>query len=1225
MLQDTHLTEETTVYFNNLWPGKAYHSCFSSRSRGTSILINGRLPCTILEEKKSECGNFIFLACKIYNESYLLVNIYGPNEDNPAFYKKIKNTIEQFDVEHTIIAGDLNFVMAPDIDSLNYVAENNIRSKRTFQDIVDQHNLIDIWRQRHPSERKYTWFRRNPFKAGRLDMFFVSDEMAGSICDESILPGYRTDHNAVTIAVQCKQRRGNGLWKFNTSHLDRTDYKETIKTCITQTLQQYAIPIYASDIYKDYKYYDSIQLVISDSLFYETLIMMIRGETIKYSKHKARQQRTEQNRLETKIAKIEKTLKDSSTENDIIQFEAMKTELEELRRPMIDGLIIRSRVAWHEEGERSTKYFLSLEKRNYDKKNIQYIQNGDRIITGDEQILESFSDVYQCKYSEDKDINPSRAFIKSNVINKLDEKEKLELDKDISLEELTNALNDMKKGKTPGSNGFPIEFFRCFWLELGPFLYRAMHEAFKKNNGLPSHREGIITLIPKKGKSLHTHKGWRPITLLNTDYKIVSTVIANRLKKIMSSLINPAQTAYTTGRFIGENTRLLYDIIHWTKNKRLPGMILAADFESAFESVAWKYLRMVLHELNFGQNIKHMINYLYLDNRNHSRIILNGHLGKQLYLQRGIRQGDPASGYLFNVAVSILTTQINQSTRLVGIQIMSCGEIRISQYADDTILFLDGTERSIKGSIEEMQEFGSQSGLKINTGKTSCMPIGITHTDSISRNININVVNTLDILGIRIDRNLTNITDNNIQLKMPQIKNELAQWKRRYLTPIGKICIVKSLLVSKLVHLFISLPNPSVKCRKELEALFFAFIWNNKNDKVKRTKLVQRPWKDGLNMVELNAFIKSMKLSWFYRLFVSKADWVILAAQEIPEAWELLTYGKMKLKIIQRNTSNVFYKDLIDALIQVNENFQPSDEDILSDTIWFSNWTKYNTHIVRKWDKQGLRFISDLYDTNTGEVYSREGIQNVYGIKMTFLCYASLIRSIPQRLQEKTNANYIQNPNIPFKVLLAQDRRRFSKYAYNSFVEHLAKNNARTNDRHRAKWTSEIGAFVEGTLQKICKASMSTALMYLHFRIINRIYATNKYLFNINMRNNSICSFCESATETIVHLFWQCPITQIFIKEILSHLKDNYNTSINIDYVKWFMLSDLKNMEVAVITIGKAAIHKARISNQKPTLEGMLLSLAFEINKEHRIAISNNKLNTFEEKWGDLSRLLDPR
>ena len=1221
-LQDTHLIENNIPYFDTLWHGKAYHSCFSSRSRGTSILINNNLPYTLIANNKSECGNFHMLVCNIYNETYLLVNIYGPNQDDPAFYKNLNNMIEQCDAEHIIVAGDFNFVIKPDADSLNYVAEYNVRAKHTFLELTYKHNLIDAWRRMHPDERKYTWLRKHPLKAGRLDMFFVSDEMLNSIIDVEIIPGYRTDHNAVTLSLQSKQKRGNGIWKFNTSHLNDDEYIQSVKTCIAQTLEQYAAPVYDSNVYNDCKNYESIQLVIDECLFYETLIMMIRGETVKYCKQKARRKRIAEATFETKIAETEDRLIRSRQQSDVNELYRLKNELEEMRRPIIDGLIIRSRVSWHEHGERSSKYFLSLEKRNSNKKEIQYIKDGENIISNIADILEKFSELYQSKYRQNDDIMPDKSFIAEHITDKLNSDERVELDLEINMPELTHALQSMKKGKTPGSNGFSVEFFRCFWQELGPFLYRAVKKSLREGDGLPSHREGIITLIPKKGKSPHTYKGWRPITLLNADYKIVSTAISNRLKSVMSKIINPAQTAYTSGRYIGENTRLVHDIIHWTKNNNKKGVILAADFEAAFESVAWNYLRLVIDELNFGPNIKQMINHLYLNNKNQSRILINGHLGERIYLQRGIRQGDPGSGYLFNLAVSILSEQINKSTKFTGIQIDRNNEVKISQYADDTILFLDGTERSITGAIEELNKFGLQSGLKINREKTCCMTIGTLRDEQVNTELNMNFVKKLKILGIIVDRDMTNVTDDNIQLKMPAIKNELAQWKRRSLTPIGKICIVKSLLLSKLIHLFTSLPNPSARCIKELESLLFSFVWGNKNDKVKRTKLVQHYSKDGLNMVHIESFIKSMKLSWLRRLNNPQADWAIFARQELPNICYLLTYGIKKLNMLRRKTKNVFYADLLEALIQFNKGYNPSDKEILTESIWFSDWTKYSTSIVRRWDNRGLRFIGDLYNTESGTIFSRQELEINYKIQMSFLCYATLVRSLPQKLQKQVDKDYLRKPSIPFKIEMVQRHKKFSRTAYEVFIEKIGDKNNNLNERLQTKWTTDIGVFKEGSLRTINKATKSTFLLYLQFRIINRIYATNKYLMNIQVIPQNSCSFCERATETIVHLFWQCPITQIFIKEILSHLRTQYSIVLSINRVKWFMLTDLTHLEVIIVMLSKQCIHKSRLKSTKPSLETMVQTLKFEATKEYNIAQRRGQISAFELKWGTLVKIL---
>ena len=90
--------------------------------------------------------------------------------------------------------------------------------------------MIDIWRHLNPTERRYTWTRKNPLKCGRLDMFFVSEHLMNTVTDVNIVPGYRTDHNAITMTVETKQHpRGNGLWMLNASHLQNDEYITQIK------------------------------------------------------------------------------------------------------------------------------------------------------------------------------------------------------------------------------------------------------------------------------------------------------------------------------------------------------------------------------------------------------------------------------------------------------------------------------------------------------------------------------------------------------------------------------------------------------------------------------------------------------------------------------------------------------------------------------------------------------------------------------------------------------------------------------------------------------------------------------------------------------------------------------------------------------------------------------------------------------------------------------------
>ena len=165
----------------------------------------------------------------------------------------------------------------------------------------------------------------------------------------------------------------------------------------------------------------------------------------------------------------------------------------------------------------------------------------------------------------------------------------------------------MKNNKSPGSDGYTAEFFKFFWSDLGVFLVRALNYGFLSGQLSVTQRQGIITCIPKEGKEKKHLKNWRPITLLNTAYKIGSACIAARLKSVLPHIIHEDQKGFMPGRFIGDNIRLLYDMIHYTELKQIPGLILLIDFEEAFDSIAWSFIDKCLDFFNFGPNLKQWI------------------------------------------------------------------------------------------------------------------------------------------------------------------------------------------------------------------------------------------------------------------------------------------------------------------------------------------------------------------------------------------------------------------------------------------------------------------------------------------------------------------------------------------------------------------------------------------------------------------------------------------
>ena len=250
----------------------------------------------------------------------------------------------------------------------------------------------------------------------------------------------------------------------------------------------------------------------------------------------------------------------------------------------------------------------------------------------------------------------------------------------LTQKECLEALKKMESDKTPGTDGLPAEFYKVFWRDISSFLISALNYAFDSGCLSVTQRRGVIKLIPKKDVELYFIKNWRPITLLNTDYKIAAKSIANRIKLVLPNLINLDQTGFLKGRFIGENIRLIDSIIQCATEKNIPGLLLFIDFEKAFDSLEWPFIHDTLRSYGFSASLINWVKTLY--SHTESCILNNGWASNFFEIQRGVRQGCPLSPYLFILSAEVLTTAIRKNTNIKGISVNDV-EIKLRQYADD--------------------------------------------------------------------------------------------------------------------------------------------------------------------------------------------------------------------------------------------------------------------------------------------------------------------------------------------------------------------------------------------------------------------------------------------------------------------------------------------------------------------------------------------------------------
>ena len=560
-------------------------------------------------------------------------------------------------------------------------------------------------------------------KQARLDFFLISETLMQSVNDLEILPSYRSDHSTVVLSIEINDFvKGKGLWKFNVSLLKDKAYINIVKKCIIDTKEQYMLPVYNTDFIKDNINNDMVEFTISHKLFLEMLLMEIRGKTISYSAYRKKKEKEKEDSLVKEISSLEK-----STEINSDLLETKQEELENIRKEKIKGIIIRSRVRWAEEGEKPTKYFCNLESRNYINKTITKIEKDNgQTITKQEDILievkQFYENLYKCQDSnenQDTEINSILQNIQQNPRLSFENKNRLE--GELTEKEILAVLKKMKNNKSHGTDEFTAEFFKFFYNDIKVFIKRALNEGYVEGKLSITQRQGLITCLPKGDKPKQFLKNWRPITLLNVVYKIASACIAERIKTILTTLISEDQTGFISGRYIGENTRLIYDILHITDELDIPGLLLIVDFEKAFDSISWKFINHTLNFFNFGDSIKRWINVFYNDIQ--SCVIQNGFLSEPFNVKRGCRQGDPLSPYVFLLCAERLSRQFKANTNIKGIEIAGTKYL-LSQFADDTTVLLDGSEDSLNEALNILNKFAIASGLKLNSTKTRAVWIG---------------------------------------------------------------------------------------------------------------------------------------------------------------------------------------------------------------------------------------------------------------------------------------------------------------------------------------------------------------------------------------------------------------------------------------------------------------------------------------------------------------------
>ena len=1094
--------------------------------------------------------------------------------------------------------------------------------KKILKNFMNEFDLQDIWRENNIGRKRFTWKGPNNLQA-RLDYFLVSSDLLPFVNDCDIGIKYKSDHSPVAISFKfIKHERGRGNWKFNNSLLNDIEYVKTIKSCIAETITQYS----NNDPENNF--------TINDQLLWETLKIMIRGKTISYCSFKKRELNKEEEKLETKIDILQR---ESNPNQDILN--RLSNNLKEIRDKRVSGIILRAKAKWKVEGEKSTRYFCNLEKRHYTEKLIpKLIVDGKELIS-QEEILSEQRNFYYKLYSSKCGLIQNQhenSFFNNNnpFITKLTAAEGEALEGPLTRHECLQALKIMKNNKSPGMDGYTVEFYKFFWNDLNSFIINSLNFAYEKQELSVTQKQGLITCIPKDGKTKTLLKNWRPISLLSVDTKLASAAIASRIKKVLDTVISDSQAGFIKGRYIGDCNRLVYDLIKKAKAKNIPGLLILLDFEKAFDSLEWNFIEKTLSFFGFGNSIQIWFKTFY---KNISSCILNnGHISDPFYIRRGVRQGDPLSPYLFILSLELLSAAVKYDPNISGIQIGG-SEYLISQYADDSSLLLGDDVHSLNAALTLINNYSKCSGLKVNFEKTQAVWFGSKRGCGEELETSMPLIwkhnGKFKLLGIEYNLSENDITSNNFKTKIQTIKNLLNDWAYRDLTVRGKITVIKSLAIPIITQCLTVLNTPSVETERELEKVLYQFIWNKKPDKIKRKTLINQYEEGGLKMIDLKSFSAALKMSWLRKIksVDYTAHWKTLLIDTLENLGgdKFLHLPKEGLEIISIQF-NAFWQEVIAIWASIQNITPTTPDEILLQTIWYNKNIKIENKMIFKksWVENSIYFINDLIN-DKGEFLSYEEFSTTFNIRSTFLEYYGIINAIPVHFKTSIqNANKLKQFENKYTRML-KGKEKTSKLFYNTFIEKIKTNNFTTCD----KWSQKLNAVIDIDNWKIAngevyKQTDDSALQMFHYKVLNRILYTNRLLYRCNMKETELCSFCGEHSESISHLLFDCSITKSFLLEVRDKLLSSCNIHIQLDNCSFILgmpdrsCNEYNSIYICIL-LCKKYVYICKIKNNLPTLISFIEVLRYyrNIDMYSRYMYSKKKAEIITNKWHILDNL----
>ena len=1186
------------AWAGSLFTKQVYFNCSDNATArgGVGIILSSQTESKVELIERIPGGRCIIIKGIIGGCKLILCSVHLPNSepDQVTFLKMLHNRMKYH--SHAdydfVIGGDHNLTRV-NADRLGGRPGHRKKANAELSKILEEFELTDAFRDIHDGPA-YTWKANNV--ARRLDYIFSPKSWKPNVKSIEIVPAHLlSDHELVVMTVESDNffPRGSGTWKMNNSLLDESMYCEFMSDCIAKQLE-------------------STEHISDPHLRYELLKCMIAANTRSFSKRRAQRFRDEEKRLaETLQSAIEAFSADLSEAN-VAALNAIERELKEISLTRAKGAILRSRMKWLQQGERPNSFFLNLEKSRSSKKAILSLKADDgSIIRGKEGIQTEIDKYMMETISDDKSTSllNSEELINSVADVALGEADYEDLNRLLEVSEIETALINAPKDKTPGVCGITAQVWLKFWPQVKELFMEVINSSFQRQYLPQSLRRALVTFIPKPGRDLETMKGYRGISLLCCDYKIIASALAARIKKVITKLVHSDQTGFIQGRQITDNIRATQDLLWYTNENDVPGYLILTDASMAYDKLQFNYIDATLEAFNFPPRFRSYIKMMR--SKCEKSAINHGHRGRFQPVQRGVFQGDPLASYLYLLAQETLSAAIRKDDKIKGIIVNPEGTcFKGMSYADDQSYTLQDRE-SIEHMVEKVELFGKCSGVVLNKAKTEAIGMGLL------KNIEETVAGikiwpkSVKLLGHWLGYNTDETNKRNYHDKLSSINSTLSPWISRGLTLRGKILVSKVLGVSQVIYSMMAGTVPP-SFLNSLNKLLDRFLWNQGVSKIARHVLIQDYKDGGLKQVCMHSLHMSLKASWIKRICEDPDRKAFLfGVREMNRSGGIhkLMESNYSVEMLDGNF-NPFYKQVLQSYQTASPLCgQPQGEQVLNQ-LWVNNQFVKHVFIRNK-----SFYCQELRSATFGRWFNHQTglLKNYEEILLT------LINPIPEQLYKAIRRATPRSWLIKARSLTVRNAPQPDMVIFKNIKSVLIQKQWKLPAAFKY-WKANIESFNDNDYFELFRQNNMNRCVRVYnntYRMLSHSIITRTRLLHLGLRNDGDCpntDTCKYAPDTALHSHYWCPRVKPVLESLVAEIFRRENVRFPITEAQYILgivaNCPLTTLIETILGLARLFIVNFRYRQTKPDapqLTALLIFVSYKLNLLHKTTEESKK------------------